>query len=50
MLNNILELKGVTQLNKNEQQTVKGGVYYGDQCLRLCGGSCSFGHCFEHIK
>ncbi len=51
MLNNILDLKGVTQLNKKEQQTVQGGLtYYGDQCLRFCGGSCSGGYCYEFIK
>ncbi|MBQ4804243.1 hypothetical protein J8L88_15370 [Aquimarina sp. MMG015] len=49
MLNNLLNLKGVSQLNKKEQQTIKAGTYYGDLCLRLCSGSCSFGHCFEQI-
>ncbi|WP_164914091.1 hypothetical protein [Aquimarina sediminis] len=50
MLNNILDLEGVTTLKKNEQKSIKAGVYYGDQCLRLCGGHCSFGHCYEMIK
>ncbi|MDY8137395.1 hypothetical protein [Aquimarina sp. 2201CG5-10] len=49
MLNNILDLKGVTTLNKKEQQTIKAGTYYGDQCLSLCSGRCSFGRCFEQI-
>ncbi|WP_165583366.1 hypothetical protein [Aquimarina atlantica] len=49
MFNNILDLKGAIQLSKNEQQTIKAGTYYGDQCLRLCSGHCSFGRCFEQL-
>ncbi|MHA7057737.1 hypothetical protein ACWGOQ_0010990 [Aquimarina sp. M1] len=49
MLNNILKLKGVTTLNKKEKQTIKAGTYYGDLCLSLCSGRCSFGRCFEQI-
>ncbi|MBQ4819333.1 hypothetical protein [Aquimarina sp. MMG016] len=49
MLDNILNLKGVSQLKKSEQQTIKAGTYYGGDCLRLCGGMCSFGNCYHHI-
>ncbi len=51
MLNNILNLEGVSQLKKREQQTIKAGlIYYGDRCLSLCGGHCSGGLCYEFIK
>ncbi|MBL0685509.1 hypothetical protein [Aquimarina mytili] len=49
MLNSILSLEGVHQLKKSEQQTIKAGTYYGDSCLSLCGGRCSFGNCYHHI-
>ncbi|WP_160114128.1 MULTISPECIES: hypothetical protein [Aquimarina] len=49
MLSNILNLEGVTTLQKSEQKTIKAGTYYGDQCLRFCSGSCSGGRCFFHI-
>ncbi|MHA7057331.1 hypothetical protein ACWGOQ_0008950 [Aquimarina sp. M1] len=49
MLDNILNLEGINKLNKSEQQTIKAGTYYGDLCLSLCSGRCSFGRCFEQI-
>lgn len=48
MLNNILNLKGVSVLKKNEQQSISGGLdYLGSQCESLCAGSCSFGYCYQ---
>ncbi len=54
MLQNILNLKGVQQLNRKEKKSIKAGdEMYGAayrRCIRTCGGSCSAtGRCFEMI-
>ncbi len=54
MLNNILNLEGVTTVSKNAQQSIKGGtIHYGDfgTCQRFCAGSCNIsGRCFQFEK
>ncbi|WP_299258749.1 hypothetical protein [uncultured Aquimarina sp.] len=57
MLNNILELKGVSKLNRSEQQSIiaagpdgcstcPGDEFY--ECLQSCAGTCSpNGTCYQ---
>ncbi|WP_394748298.1 hypothetical protein [Spongiimicrobium salis] len=35
MLKDILQLKGVSQLQKKAQKTIKGGLFFGD-CPNFC--------------
>lgn len=57
MLHSILNLKGVTSLQKESQKSIHGGHANPDSCLRTCrttsdcrneapGGVCIDGYCF----
>ncbi|WP_299433449.1 hypothetical protein [uncultured Aquimarina sp.] len=50
MLKNILNLEGVSELKRTEQQSIKAGIdYLGGYCLALCNGNCLGGYCYQAL-